>query len=112
MLYNQDWDNKKDIHSLESLISWLREQDPAKKYKYWEGDCCCLAQYYDAMGEETATVDQAYLYTDTGMRPLPDGFNTIARGRWFTNTFGHALNRALKFQKESGECPMLASLSV
>jgi hypothetical protein len=108
MLYNKDWD-KKDIHSLDNLIEWIRGQNPAKGYHYWGGGHCLLAQYYRAMGVTHASVGQSEFLYPCDMGSLPRGFDAIAHGNIFTNTFGHALNRALKFKKEQDICPMLQS---
>jgi hypothetical protein len=107
MLYNKDWNkNDKDINSLDNLIEWLGRQDPAKGYIYYSPRNCLLAQYYRAQGLSNPHVGRYALDYVGGYVNLPDGFDAIAKGKVFTNTIGHALNRALKLRKaqEAGLC--------
>ncbi len=50
MLYNPQW-TQPDVFSLESLIAWLEQQPPKKRYSYMNVEGRCLiGQYLTAHG--------------------------------------------------------------
>lgn len=91
----------------QSLVNWLRKQDPNRKYSYNDPKNCCLCQYFKAYGFHEASVTPEAYYPNTGEafynKPLPDGWDYIARGYRdgdedqtgaHYRTFGDALRRA------------------
>ena len=108
MLYDPKWSKQKDktqVFTLESLISWLKQQPPEKTYCYTDGGNCLLSQYFRAHGVLGTVCNRK-----VGRHLLPPNFNAIAGGAGdFTGItytpkndanwqrqriFGHALARA------------------
>lgn len=104
MLYNKEWDRpQRDIHSLDSLISWLETKSRFGFYNYYNPRSCLLAQYFTAMGLSAVGVCKTtYGFgSDIGyvFRHLPAGWNAIAEDSKFPfRTFGGALKRARRLR--------------
>ena len=94
MLFNPNWTKKsEDVHSLSSLIRWLKTKDPEESYEYTSSRNCLLAQYYRAKGYSKAMVDPECVRLSVfKWQDLPEHFNAIAREG--EETFGAALERA------------------
>ncbi len=98
MLFNPNWkkEQKYDVHSIESLIQWLKGKDPAEYYCYTNNRGCLLAQYYKAKGFKRVGVDAHSLCHGFFNRTrLPDGFDFIALEH--PRSFGAALQRAREY---------------
>ena len=93
MLFNPKWTKKEDVHSLSSLITWLKTKDPEEMYKYVSSSNCLLAQYYRDKGFKAVHVTPDEVgYGIWHWKKLPDHFNDIAGDGAYT--FGAALERA------------------
>lgn len=81
----------KPIFCTESLVAWLKLQDPTKEYQYCEPSRCVIAQYLQACGVEEW---ESSLNTDELRK---HDWLEIAGGQGFSGwTFGAALKRAEK----------------
>lgn len=104
MLYNQSWEQpKKDIWSLDNLISWLETK--SGRYNYANCYECLLAQYFIAMGKRDVRIGNTTTVLDGEDFLLPKGWNVIAGYGFYDNywalpqshsewTFEKALKRA------------------
>ncbi len=102
MLYDKKWDNRVNVHSIDSLIAWLQKQDAQKTYFYSDTKHCLLAQYYDAMGFDRPFVasDGWFIHGPNSERVrerYPDDFDAISSGKC---TFGAALRLAEDFKRK------------
>lgn len=88
MLHNPDWDK---TPSFDGFVAWLQQQDPKKKYDYWDVHRCPIAQYLETVG---TTYSEFCAAGNAGMLRRWNGHVT-AGGR---QTLGAALKRALKHQ--------------
>lgn len=103
MLYDKKWDHRVDVHSIDSLISWLETKNPEGTYLYQDYGHCLLGQYYAAMGLYRPEVYShgIFYHGPTGNRiceNYPPEFDSIALhgGR----SFGDALKRAKDYQRK------------
>lgn len=100
MLYDKRWDKQVDVHSLDTLTSWLAQKNPTEVYHYEQPYECALAQYFQAHGRRHNGVTHNSYWTLNMQRvDLPPGFYVIAHGwRGGTQTFGAAYARARRRQ--------------
>jgi hypothetical protein len=101
MLYNKQWDeNRKDVHSLQGLISWLETKDATGTYDYSSPCGCLLAKYYTDMGYYNVQITPWMLYSGLekykDSHALPKYFDSIARNN---RTFGDALKTARSYER-------------
>ncbi len=101
MLYSLAWDKTVEtkpsadtIYSLDVLIAWLREQDPAQSYDATKPSTCLLGQYLSACGVENVAYASVKLGTT-------QPFRSIALDHFTAWTFGAALERALAIKESS-----------
>jgi hypothetical protein len=83
-----------DPFSLESLIAWLKTQEPEKTYSYFSGQCL-ICQHLAAHGVETPTA----VYGS-----FADPFVRFEVAAMAPHTFGAALQRALAVQAARDAC--------
>ncbi len=96
MLYRKNWTHHTALMNVESLASWLRQQDPNKSYFYLNAKTCLLTQYLRDHGHDGYAVI-TYYKVDGLEYPLPKELNSIAKYKkpWFKlRTFGGALKEA------------------
>jgi len=102
MLQNPNWDipKPKDPMCLDSLIAWLETRRADGEYLYSSHSSCLIANYLRYQGHSKIYVDcLSYQYHGQHAKPLPKGWDAIARGAdWrlrSTHTYGQALERAM-----------------
>jgi len=85
--------------NVESLVSWLRQQDPNKRYNYYNANKCLLTQYLEDHGYQDGYALVHTYRIDGNKYTLPEELNSIAKytKSWFkSRTFGGALKEAEK----------------
>lgn len=94
---------KQDVWSLDNLIAWLRMQPAENTYDFWCNDCL-LGTYFKRHGIPMESIGtQCILIRVPGQehfnrQDLPAGFIAAAGDRHH-DTYGAALDRALKFKQ-------------
>ena len=99
MLYHKNWTHHTAIMNVESLVLWLRQQDPNKRYLYGNAKACLLTQYLEDHGYDGYAMP-TYYKVDGLKYHLPKELNSIAEypKSWFKlRTFGGALKEAEKY---------------
>src|SRR5258705_1465302 len=100
MLYHKNWTHHTALMNVESLVLWLRQQDPNKRYNYYNAKSCLLTQYLEDHGYHNGYA-VVYTYRIDGIKyRLPQELNLIANYKksWFkSRTFGGALKEAEKY---------------
>lgn len=93
-------ETKPAVVSLEGLIAWLREQDPATEYNFKDIRDCLLCRYFKAKGLTGVSVGGATYRADgqRGLLPYEMTSAVVRRNAFGGWDYGTALSRALALQ--------------
>ncbi len=96
----------KNILSLESVVDWLGQQKPKKKYKYSDSCSCALYQYYAHVGLPIQKMfSQTWVDTSDHFHFLDLEINFIVAEE--PHTFGAAYERGLATIERNKSMPRL-----
>lgn len=87
----------------QSFKNWLRKQEPAKVYSYFDNKNCLICKYFHSYGYSNVSVnDEFYMIDGTAKttKKIPEGWNAVAMagndGDFSLRTYGDAYNRAME----------------
>lgn len=89
--------------SLRDVIAWLRTMKPRERYNPSNTGKCLIGHYVAARGGILDDHEGEYIIGKYSRRTTPTTENALAKISYSTkgpHTFGAALSRALKMQKE------------